>query len=287
MASGKLSVFATVREGYRLLARDWWALLRILWLPVAILIVLDFQIAAIWQDGIENPRYGGWGYDDVGMAILIQLDDAIAILFFGLVVALWQRVRLVGDHFLSIYGLMAAWRNIVSLTVLWCCLILITVGVTWLFISIIPPVTSEFVTETLVRKFGLIDHPRLYRILFDLILHGGPLFVALHVVGRLGLMLWARPTGGDGALDRAWNAGDGNGWRIAAAIFLAILPVTMLESALQPGTVGGLGTTHFHLWSDAANLLQLIAAAGAFAAAHQALLGGKAPAETVSADWTA
>ena len=74
-------------------------------------------------------------------------------------------------------------------------------------------------------------------------------------------------------MDKAWNAGAGNGWRIAAAIFLAVLPVMIVESVLQPGTVQGGDLLNFHVWFDVSNLLQLIAAVAVIAAAHRTLLG--------------
>lgn len=271
MASGKLSVLTTAGEGYRLLGRDWWALLRILWLPVAILIVLDFQIAAIWHEQIEGMAVARWEYDREINA-LIQLDAVLAIPLIGLIAALWHRARVAGSKFLSIFGMLAAWKNIAALTTLWCCLIIITVSLSLFFASMIPIPTTEFVTELLLRKFGLESNPRLYRVLSDLILRGGPLLVALHISGRLGLMLWSRPAGGIGALDRAWTVGRGNGWRIAAAIFLATVPVSLAGSALMPLPDEINTLLYFVLWPDIADLAQMLIAVGVLSAACSSLM---------------
>lgn len=287
MSGRRLPVLATALHGWRLLAGDGSILLRIIVLPLGVLVALDLYLAGIWKRQLESLPTANLQYTTSGIIGLITLDMVLALVLGGLIVALWHRARLTGRQTLSILGLLSAWRNIVALTVHWCALILVTIGMTRVLGSPLGQPVTNFLNWILIERAGLISYPAVYRVLMGLILDGGPLFIALYVSGRLGLMLWARPAGGAGALDRAWAAGDGNGWRIAAAIFLAILPVTILESALQPGTAGGLGMTYILFWSDLANLLQLIAAAAVIGAAHQILLGGEAAAEMESTSQTA
>lgn len=271
MVECKLSVLAAALEGYRILARGWWALLRIVWLPMGILVVLDFWLADRWHEQIEGTAFARWEYDsDIG--VLIQFDGVLAILLIGLITALWHRASVAGPKFLSIFGMLAAWKNVAALTTLWCCLIVITVSLSWFFASMIPVPTTEFVTELLLRKFGLESDPRLFRVLSDLILKGGPLLVALHISGRLGLMLWSRPTGGIDPLDRAWAVGRGNGWRIAAAIFLATVPVSITGSALMPLPDEIDGLLYFVLWPDIADLVQTLVGVSVLSAACGSLM---------------
>ena len=282
MDAPKLPVLGTALQGWRLVARDWWVLLRIILLPLAVLIALDLYLDARWVRWLENSDRTTSNYINSGLYMLTTWDATLALLLGGLIVALWQRTRLTGRRTLSIFELLAAWRNVAALTVLWCVLILVAIGLTSVLASPLGPWVTQALDEVLIGMFGLASLPALYRILMDLILDGGPLLIALYICGRLGLMLWARPTGGAGALDRAWAAGDGNGWRLAAAIFLAVLPLTVLESALRPGTIQGGGLLGFHLWSDLSNLLQLIVAVAVIATAHDTLLGtagAAAPAE--------
>jgi len=280
MNARRLPVLATVLRGWWLLARDWWILLRIIALPLAILVALDFYLAALWQRRLESPAYTNPEYADSAMNHLMNLDMALAIVLGGLIVALWHRVRLAGRQTLSLFRLLAAWRNVLALSVHWCGLVLVTLGLIWVVGSPLGRSASERLSKVLIKEFGLISHPALYRVLMDLILDAGPLLVALHVSGRLGLMLWSRPAGGEGALDRAWAAGDGNGWRLAAAIFLAILPIALIESALPPMLGAAVGVQYIFVRHDIANLLQLIVAVAVLAAAHAALLGKKKATET-------
>lgn len=274
MSARKLPVLETAIRGWWLLAKDWSVLLRIVWLPLAVLVALDFLLAETWTKRLENVPYTSLT-EASEETYLHLMDMALALALGGFIVALWHRVRLTGPRVLSVFGLLSAWRNIVALTVHWCSLILVTIGLTWVIGSLLGQSVSQSLSELLIKKYELISHPVVYRVLMDLILKGGPLLIALYISGRLGLVLWARPAGGAGALDRAWAAGDGNGWRIAASIFLAILPVMILESALQPGPVGGSSVFYLHLWFDLANLSFLIVAAGVISAAHRALLGGE------------
>ncbi len=288
MSSRKLPVLRTALKGWRLLAQDWSVLLRIVVLPLGVLMAFDLYLGGIWEQWLEVSHYVRYEYTTSGPYVLVIWGMVLALLLGGLIVALWHRARLTDRRTLSIFGLLAGWRNIVALTVHWCALILVTIGLTRVLGSPLGPSSSQFLNKVLVTKFGLASQPALYRIVMDLIQEGGPLLIALYISGRLGLMLWARPAGGTGALDRAWAAGAGNGWRLAVAIFLAILPVTMLESALQPGTVGGVGVMYVFLWSDLSNLLRLIVAVAVIAAAHGTLLEGdeasEAPPSTHTAD---
>lgn len=288
MRGRRLPVFATALLGWRLPVRDGLVLLRVAWFPLTVLVALDVLLAEIWNRQLEGSPYTSFAdMADEAYTRLVYLDMLLALVLGGFIVALWHRVRLTGRQVLSIFGLLSAWRNIAALTVRWCGLVLITIGLMWVVSSPLGPPVSRSLSNLLIRKYGLISYPAVYRVLMDLILGAGPMLVALYVSGRLGLMLWAQPAGGAGVLDKAWAAGDGNGWRIAAAMFLAILPVTVLESAFQPGTVGGAGMMYSFLWYDAANLLQLIAAVGVIAAAHQALLGSEAAVEPASTNRTA
>jgi hypothetical protein len=273
-------VFGTAVQGWRVLVADWSVLLRIAWLPLGVIVALDFYLGALFTRQFEGPAYTNLDYADRAMTNLINLDMVVALFLGGLIVALWHRARLTGRQTLSMFRLLAAWRNVAALAVLWCSLILINVGLTWVVGSPLGPSTTEFLNETLIKKFGLISYPTIYRVLMDVILDGGPLLIAFHISGRLGLMLWARPAGGEGALDRAWAAGDGNGWRIAAAIFVAILPVMIVASALPPMLGGADFMLYLFLPSDLSNLLQLIVAAGVIAVAHETLLGGQQARET-------
>jgi hypothetical protein len=273
MSSGRLPVLGTAVLGWRLLAGDWSVLLRIAVPPLAVLGAIDVYLDASWERWLENSDRTSSEYVTSGLYMLTTWDMVLALILGGLIAALWHRVRLTGRRTLSIFGLLAAWRNIVALTVHWCALILVTIGLTRMISVLVGPWATRFLDEALIGRLGLISHLAIYDILMDLLLDGGPLLIALYISGRLGLMLWARPAGGEGVLDRAWAAGDGNGWRIAAAIFVAILPVKMLASVLQPGPIQGGGLLGFHLWFDLSNLLQLIVAVAVIAAADRTLLG--------------
>lgn len=274
MNARKLPVLRTAVAGWRLPAADWSVLLRIVVPPLAVLMALDVYLDTRWERWLEDPAGTSAEYVSSALYILTTWDKVLALLFGGMIVALWHRARLTGPHLLSVFGLLAAWRNVAALTVLWCTLILITVGMTRMLSLPVGPWATHILDEVLIVRLGLNFHPILYRVLFDLILDGVPLLAALYVSGRLGLMLWARPAGGNGALDSAWIAGDGNGWRLAAAIFVAIMPVMILDSAFPPGPVLMSGPLGFHLQFDISNLLQLVIAVGVLAAAHGVLLGG-------------
>ena len=282
MNARKLPVLGTAVLGWRLLAGDWSVLLRIAWLPLAVLVAIDVYLDALWNRWLEASHYARYEYATSGLYVLTIWDMALALLLGGLIVAQWHRARLTGRQTLSTFGLLAAWRNIAALTLHWCGLILVTIGLTRVLGLPLGPSSSQFLNKVLVKKFELISHPALYRIVMDLIQEGGPLLIALYVSGRLALMLWARPAGGEGALDRAWAAGAGNGWRIAAAIFVAILPVMIVESALPPMLGGADFLLYLFLPSDLANLLQLIAAVAVIAAAHRTLLGSGDASETAA-----
>lgn len=274
MSVRKLPVLKTAIEGWWLLAKDWSVLLRIAWLPLGVVVALDFLIIELWKGRL-------WGLPD-RMDVLMDMDVALAIVLGGLIVALWHRVQLTGSRVLSILGLLAAWRNIAALTAQWCGLALVTIGLTWVFSLPLGLPAEKSLNRILAEMYGLVDYPVLYRVLMDLILHGGPLLITLYVSGRLGLMLWARPAGGEDALDRAWAAGNGNGWRIAAAIFVAITPVMIFLSALQ-ATLGEAGYFfEFYVWSDLSNLLQLVVGVSVISAAHQTLLGGEDAADAMA-----
>lgn len=276
MSARKLPVFETAIRGWWLLAKDWSVLLRIVWLPVGIIVALDFLFTTITDGGSGiSPPYAGPDYRLYGMDIAINVDFALAIILGGLIVALWQRVQLTGQRDLSIFGLLAAWRNIGTLTTYWCGLILIVEGLQWLFSASFMLSSKVFLNRMLAQNAGLVDYPVLYRVLADLIEQGIPLLLALYIAGRLGLMLWARPAGGEGVLDRAWAAGAGNSWRIAAVIFVAIVPVMIFASARRLGPNEAESLSHFYLSFDLANLPLLIVAAGVISAAHRALLGGE------------
>lgn len=274
-------MLGTAFQGWRLLARDWLILLRIAWLPLGVVVALDFHIAGIWVRQLENPSFTDVDYATSGIKILTDFDMGLALLFGGFMVALWHRVQVSGRQVLSIFGLLAAWRNIAALTVHWCGLILITIGLMWVFNSVLAAPGKILLERLMNEGSALLIYPVLYGILAELILQPGPALAAFYISGRLGLMLWARPAGGKGAVEGSWAAGNGNGWRIAAAIFMAILPVILLEVAMQPLYTG---ISHLYYWpaSNLSNLLQLFVAVGVISAAHRALLGGEDAADAMA-----
>jgi len=280
MNARRLPMLATVLQGWRLLARDWWVLLRIVALPLAVLVVLDVYLAALWNHRTAGSEISNLQYAQNELVALVNLDLVLALVLNGLVVAVWHRVRLTGRRRLSVFSLLAGWRNIVALAAHWCALILITIGLQRVFSSPLGLPVTNFLHWFLAEKAGLISYLTTYRVLLKLLLDGVPLFFALYVSGRLGLMLWARPRGRADALDRAWAAGAGNGWRLAAAIFLAILPIAIIESALPPMLGAAVDVQYIFLRHDIANLLQLIAAVAVIAVAHQSLMGDAAATET-------
>ena len=154
MSGRKLPVLGTVFQGWRMLARDWSVLLRIAFLPLAVVVVLDFLLAEIWNRQMEDSPYTDLEYAAVGMNVLVDMDEALAIILGGLIVALWHRVRLTDRRVLSVFGLLAAWRNIVALTAYWSGLILITIGLTWVFSSPLGTAVDNFLNRILLERFG-------------------------------------------------------------------------------------------------------------------------------------
>lgn len=281
MSGRKLPVLATVVQGWKFMAGDWSVLLRISCLPLGILVVVDFLISEAQSGQLGGSIYTNPENTSDPIAVLWNLQAALLLVSGGLIVALWHRVRLTGRQVLSIFGLLSAWRNIMTLTVYWCALILVTIGLKWIFSAPLGPPANDILNEILVQKFGLIAYPALYRVLMDLVQIGVPLFAAFYISGRLGLLLWTRPAGGEGALDKAWAAGNGNGWRIAAAIFLATAPVMIVASALQPMASGANSIFFMFLLLDLQDLLRLVIAASVISAVHQALLGDEIPADAI------
>lgn len=277
MRGRKLPVVTTVLRAYPLLARDWWILLRIVPLPFAVLLALDYRLAGLVQGHWTDAAYTGMEYASDASYNLIILHQTLAFFVGAFIVALWHRVRVGGRQVLSVFGFLSAWRNIASLTLHWSALILIAVGIRWVAGSPLGSSAQEFAKDLLIRKLDLASDPVLYRIAMDLLLGAGPLLVSFYISGRLALMLWARPAGGKEALENAWSAGIGNGWRISAAIFIAILPVMIIDSGLPPFLGAHYETWYEFIRFDISILLQLIFAAGVIAAAHRYLLERKSP----------
>lgn len=272
-ARRKLPVMITAARAWILLARDWWTLLRILWVPVGLIVALDFYVAKLWHEwfGASHPAVVS---QDIYF-VRGSPQTVIMLLFAGVTVAIWHRTRLSGSRFPSMLRLLTAWPNLVSLTLHWCGLILVTIGLEMVFRSPFGPFVGQAVSDLLIRKLGLVNYPAIYRILMDLVVDGLPLLIALYIPGRLGLMLWALPAGSAITMDGSWRASTGNGWRIAGTIFLAMLPIMITDSALPPDVITSTGFVNVFLWHDLSTLLQLFVAVGVIAAISGTLLGGR------------
>jgi hypothetical protein len=268
----KLPILATAGLGWLLLLRDWLSLIRIIWLPLGILVALDFVVASAWEEANSLRTFDEEDYPTSGIRILIDLDTALAVLFGGLMAALWHRVQVADRRVLSVPGLLAAWRNIAALTVYWCGLILITVGLIWVFNSIMWAPARILLERLLDTGSSLLIHPVLHSLLTETVLQPAPAICAFLITGRLGLALWARPSGEVGASERAWTAGHGSGWRIATAIFAAILPVILLEAAMRHLYAEMGSVWYWFVLPDLSNLLQLFIGVGVISAAHRNLL---------------
>lgn len=276
MNNRRLPVLATAALGWLALLKSWSSLVRIVWLPLGILVALDFLLAGAWDEALSVPILNDENYPTSGIRILTDLDTALTVLLGGLAVAVWHRVQVADRLVLSVPGMLAAWRNIAALTVYWCCLVLITVGLIWVFNSVLWAPARILLERLMDAGSAMLIHPVLYGLLTELVLQPAPAILAFLIAGRLGLVLWARPAGGEGASERAWSAGQGNGWRIAVAVFLAMLPVGLLESALDTMYADTSFMPYSFLASDVSNLLSLFVGVGVIAAAHQSLLESQA-----------
>lgn len=267
-APKKLPVWDTVVGGLRLLAADWRSLLAIISLPLALLVAADLWLARIWERYLESQMIAANPMDGP-----ITADAALLVAVGGITMALWQRVRLVGPGYLSVFGLLAAWRNILTLALHWGSLIIVFAGVKLIVASAIGTPIADFLNWLMLERFDLMDWPMLFGLVFDLSSSAVFMLPALYITGRLALMLWALPADAPNGLDRAWAAGRGNGWRLAMAIFVATLPVQIGASLAHAGfTDFDMSLALFLRW-DIPAFLELLVGLGVVAAAHQYLCG--------------
>lgn len=264
----KLPVWDTVVGGLRLLAADWRSLLAIVSLPVVLLVAADIWLARIWGSYLEGPVIEA-------NPILgpVNADAALLVVVSGIAMALWHRVRLVGPGYLSVFGLLAAWRNILSLTMHWASLIVVFAGVELVVTGAIGTPVADFLNWLILERFDLTAWPTLSWFLFGLVSGAVFMLPVLYITGRLALMLWALPVGAPDGLDRAWAAGRGNGWRLAMAILVATLPVQIGASWAQAVFPDFESPLALFLQRDIPAFLELLVGLGVVAAAHQYLCG--------------
>lgn len=261
----KLPVWATVIRACRSLAMSWKSLFAVLMPSLALLFSLDFALAGFWS---SHPREPDSVFPAEPVVLLLNLDLIMLLVVGALAVALWQRRMVLGRDSITVAAITADWQDLAALVLYWAALIIIFTGSKLVASMPMGLWAVDMAGKLLGPLAGLGSHPWLYSALLKLTVDSIPLLVALHIAGRLGLAVWALPGAPPGALERAWIAGRGNGWRIAFALYLLIVPLALLESMVQVVPDQADFRLRFLLWMDVFGLLQLALTTAGIAAAH-------------------
>ncbi|ABS65095.1 hypothetical protein Plav_3496 [Parvibaculum lavamentivorans DS-1] len=200
--NAKLDVVATVREAYKGAWQHFGEMLRLIWLPGLLYLVLS--VASAFVDRGEQ----------LFVAVLI---DFISLFLWPIIAVAWHRFILLGDAPAGRFNLSFGRREARFLLFSIFLVLLFMPGGILMVIAVSMPQTM---TTSLLSFFGLLF-----------------LFVSLYFFVRLSLLLPAvsvdDPVNPRLVLERT----RGNFWRLAAVLVLAVLPVLVVA-----GLLGGLVT---------------------------------------------
>lgn len=262
---GKIAIWATVMKSYRFILAHPLAFLRIGWLPLIVLFLLNLvfgtfgPVAASLEPAVVLAESGR-----VLANIMAQTTVAAVVL------VAWHRVVMLGPEGHS--GLLAVALGLREMRYLLAWLLLSV-----LFLVLIVLCFGLVVAIGFVILLGLKLGLTLFgaRHLLDL---GGadqfmilelaslaPAFLlATYVASRLSLILPALATDKRRSVRRAWSLSVGNGWRLTLASILVMLPVECVSVTSAFAAHGAVGTPLYYPFAFAASfsLLLLIVATG-------------------------
>lgn len=264
----RLPVWDTVIAAGRLLAVSWKTFFAILTPLLAVLASLDFALARFWS---SHPQYAGSTLPARSVVMAWDLDMALLLILGALTIALWQRWRVIGPHAISFGPLSADWRDTANATLRWGALIVVFLCARFVAGIPIGRWVYRWAIDSVLVLADSTTSLLVYRTLLHLVLYSAPMLVALHVAGRLGVALWALPPHGDGTLRQAWDAGRGNGWHVALALYVVVMPLVLLQSAILLNVVHVDSRFLVLLLTDVFGLLQTVVSVAVIAAAQERL----------------
>ncbi len=262
---GKIVIRTTVLESYRFILKHPLAFLRIGWLPLIVLFLLNLVFgtfgpgAASGETAIVLAEVGR-----VMANILAQTTVAAVVL------VAWHRVVMFGPDGHS--GLLAVALGLREMRYLLAWLLLSV-----LFLVLIILCFALVVAIGLATLLGLQVGLTLFNVEHLLDLGGADHFMILELASlapafllatyfasRLSLILPALATDRQRSLRRAWTLSDGNGWRLTLASILVMLPVECVSVSSAYAAHNATGTLLYYPFALAASLslLLLVVATG-------------------------
>lgn len=253
-----IAIWATVAASYGFVRRHPRALVRIVWLPVLAVFLLNLLFGTYLPapDPVDlaaaAPLLG-----KLGLNVLLQTVIAAAVL------VAWHRVVLFGEADHGVIGLafgrrelryLAAW---LGLGVVFLILFALTFALVLAVLFLLMVVASQVLTLP-----GLGSGDQFFNLQILALVLAVPL--ATYFAVRLSLILPALATDTRRSLGQSWAMSGGNGWRLAIASILAMLPLELASIALGQGAKAAYGTLAFHpiALSAAVMLLLMMVAAG-------------------------
>ena len=263
--TGKIVIWATVLESYRFIIDHPRALLRIGWLPLCAFFLLNLVFDTFspgpssFEPAVALPELGR-----VLANILAQTTIAAVIL------VAWHRIVILGpDHGPGLLALALGLREMRYLFA-------------WLLLSVFFLLLVLFSFALVVAiGFAILLGLRLGLTVFDaknLLDVGGAdqfmilelasiapaVLLATYFASRLSLILPAVATDRRRSLRRAWSLSTGNGWRLALASILVMLPIECISISAAFAASNWSGTLLYYpaAFAAAFSLLLLIVATG-------------------------
>lgn len=230
-ALGKLPVWATAVSAWRTLAREWR-------LTLVLFVALALAFAVLWlpfmlqtgavggqeETAVETPPYYWWIVVSTLYSLPLLAATAVAL------VPLHRRILLGAHESTGPFPFRIRRRELLYFLLL----LALSAGWTAVEIASLPAfghileiqINTMLAAERAAGPAGTMLSSFLFPMLVLMIL--APF---VYVGTRLSLALPAISVGGQGILLAAWRLGRGNGWRLAGAMGLALLPALLAMSA--------------------------------------------------------
>ena len=262
---GKIVIWATVLESYRVILKHPLAFLRICWLPLIILFLLNLIFGTFGPGAASaEPAVVLAEVGRVLVNILAQTTVAAVVL------VAWHRVVMLGPEGHS--GLLAVALGLREMRYLLAWLLLSVLFLVLIILCFAVIVAIGFAT-LLGLKVGLtlLNASHLLYLggtdhffILQLASLAPAFLLATYVASRLSLILPAMATDRQRSVRRAWTLSAGNGWRLTVASLFVMLPVECVSVSSAYAAHSATGTLAYYPFALAASLslLLLIVATG-------------------------
>ncbi len=253
-----IAIWATVAASFGFIRRHPRALVRVIWLPVLAVFLLNLAFGVhVPARGPVDLAQAGPLMMKIGLNLLLQTVVAAAVL------VAWHRVVLFGEAGRGVIGLTFGRRELRYLAV-WLGLGLVFLILYALaFALILAALFLLMLVASLIATLpGLGNSEQFFNLQVLALVLAVPL--ATYFAVRLSLILPALATDRRRSFGQSWSMSGGNGWRLTVASMLAMLPLELASIGLGLGVKAAHGTLAYHPLAllAAVMLLLMMVAAG-------------------------